>query len=162
MINDIKSIDYFVYFFKYDFVYGVYKGTVEYTDDFLVIDGCTIPVTATRQIAELQWGALGADIVADCTGVFLTTESAAAHLEVGAKRVVMSAPAKDGSTPTFVYGVNHQQYSSDMQVVSNASCTTNALAPVASVIHEQFGIQSGLMTTIHAVTGTQSTVDGNS
>ena len=160
-INDNKSTDYLAYLFKFDSAHGRFDGTVEYTEDSLIINGQTIKVTNTKEIKDLAWGDQGVDIVADCTGAFLTTEAAMGHIARGAKRVVLSAPAKD-DTPTFVYGVNHHTFKPDMKVISNASCTTNGLAPVASIIHNNFKIVSGLMTTIHAVTSSQQTVDGNS
>jgi len=147
--------------FKYDSAHGRYEGEVTYTDSSLVIDGQEIQVTQIRDPAQLQWGQQGVDIVTDCTGLFLTTEQAQGHLDAGAKKVVLSAPAKD-ATPTFVVGVNHQDLTADMDVVSNASCTTNALAPVAHVINQRWGIEEGLMTTIHAMTASQKVVDGDS
>ncbi len=161
-INDGKDAEYLAYMLKYDSAHGRFDGTVEYTADSLVINGKKIPITNTREATESKWGELGADIVADCTGVYLTQEKATGHLKAGAKKVILSAPAKDKGTPTFVFGVNHLKYTKDMNIVSNASCTTNALAPVAHVIHKNFNITHGLMTTTHAVTATQLAVDGGS
>lgn len=160
-INDLKDPEYLAYMFKYDSAHGRYEGNVDYTDNSLIIDGEEIQITQIRDPSQLQWGQQGVDIVTDCTGIFLTTEQAQAHIDSGAKKVVLSAPAKD-DTPTFVVGVNHHDLTSDMNVVSNASCTTNALAPVANVIHNKWGIESGLMTTIHAATASQKVVDGDS
>lgn len=160
-INDLKDPEYLAYMFKYDSAHGKYKGTVDYTKDSLIIDGKKIEVTNIKDPNQLKWGTQGVDIVADCTGLFLTTQNAQSHLNCGAKKVILSAPAKD-DTPTFVVGVNHQKLSKEMNVVSNASCTTNALAPVAYVINNKWGIESGLMTTVHAATASQKVVDGDS
>jgi glyceraldehyde 3-phosphate dehydrogenase len=147
--------------FKYDSAHGKYKGSVDFTNDSIIIDGKKIEVTKFKDPNQLKWGTQGVDIVADCTGLFLTTADAQSHLKAGAKKVILSAPAKD-DTPTFVYGVNHKKLTKEMNVVSNASCTTNALAPVAFVINNKWGIESGLMTTVHAATASQKVVDGDS
>jgi glyceraldehyde 3-phosphate dehydrogenase len=160
-INDLKDPEYLAYMFKYDSAHGIYKGEVTHTKNSLIIDGKEIQVTSIKDPAQLQWGNQGVDIVADCTGLFLTTADAQNHLKCGAKKVVLSAPAKD-DTPTFVVGVNHNLLTKDLNVVSNASCTTNALAPVAHVIHRKWGIEQGLMTTVHAATASQKVVDGDS
>merc|ERR1712227_539395 len=160
-INDpIIDLDYMVYMYKYDSTHGVFNGTVEAVDGKLVINGKAITVFACRNPAEIQWGSAGADYVVESTGVFTTTEKASAHLQGGAKRVVISAPSADA--PMFVVGVNEDKYDNSMKVVSNASCTTNCLAPLAKVINDEFGLEEGLMTTIHAYTATQKTVDGPS
>jgi len=153
-------LDYMVYMYKYDSTHGVFNGTVEAVDGKLVINGKAITVFACRNPAEIQWGSAGADYVVESTGVFTTTEKASAHLQGGAKRVVISAPSADA--PMFVVGVNEDKYDNSMKVVSNASCTTNCLAPLAKVINDEFGLEEGLMTTIHAYTATQKTVDGPS
>ena len=160
-INDLKDPEYLAYMFKYDSAHGTYEGEVKHTKNSLFIDGKEIQVTSIKDPAQLQWGAQGVDIVADCTGLFLTTADAQNHLQRGAKKVVLSAPAKD-DTPTFVMGVNHNKLTKEQNVVSNASCTTNALAPVAHVIHTRWGIEQGLMTTVHAATASQKVVDGDS
>ncbi len=159
-INDLLDPEYLAYMLKYDSVHGRFDGDVTVKDGHLVVNGKTIRVTAERNPADLKWGDVGADLVIECTGFFLTEESCQAHLDAGAKKVVQSAPSKD-HTPMFVYGVNHQQYAGEA-IVSAASCTTNALAPVAKVLHDSFGIKRGLMTTVHAATATQKTVDGPS
>lgn len=159
-INDLLDPEYLAYMLKYDSVHGRFDGDVTVKDGHLVVNGKTIRVTAERNPADLKWGDVGADLVIECTGFFLTEESCQAHLDAGAKKVVQSAPSKD-HTPMFVYGVNHQQYVGEA-IVSAASCTTNALAPVAKVLHDSFGIKRGLMTTVHAATATQKTVDGPS
>lgn len=159
-INDLIDVNYMAYMLRYDTVHGQFKGEVEVKDGQLVVDGRAIRVTAIKNPAEINWGAVGADYVAECTGLFLTKETCLAHIEGGAKRVIMSAPSKD-DTPMFVYGVNHNEYASQ-DIVSNASCTTNCLAPLVKVIHDNFGIVEGLMTTVHATTATQKTVDGPS
>merc|ERR1711988_562386 len=160
-INDpFIDLDYMVYMYKYDSTHGVFNGTVEAVDGKLVINGKAITVFACRNPAEIQWGSAGADYVVESTGVFTTTEKASAHLQGGAKRVVISAPSADA--PMFVVGVNEEKYDNSMKVVSNASCTTNCLAPLAKVINDEFGLEEGLMTTIHAYTATQKTVDGPS
>ncbi len=159
-INDLIDVDYMAYMLKYDSVHGKFNGTVEIKDGHLVVNGNTIRVTACKNPAEINWGAAGAEYVVESTGLFLTKEAAEAHIHGGAKRVVMSAPSKD-DTPMFVYGVNHKKYNGE-QIISNASCTTNCLAPLVKIIHENFGLEEGLMTTVHATTATQKTVDGPS
>lgn len=159
-INDLLDADYLAYMLKYDSVHGRFDGDVKVVDGNLVVNGKTIRLTAERNPADLAWGDVAADIVIDCTGFFLTTETCQAHIDAGAKKVVQSAPAKD-NTPMFVYGVNHKEYAGQ-NIVSAASCTTNCLAPIAKVINDNFGIKRGLMTTVHAATATQKTVDGPS
>jgi glyceraldehyde 3-phosphate dehydrogenase len=159
-INDLIDVNYMVYMLRYDSVHGQFKGTIEVKDGKLVVNGQAIRVTAEKDPANLKWNEVGADYVVESTGLFLTKEKAEAHLKAGAKYVVMSAPSKD-DTPMFVYGVNHKTYKGEA-IVSNASCTTNCLAPLAKVIHDKFGIIEGLMTTVHATTATQKTVDGPS
>ncbi len=160
-INDLIDVEYIAYMLKYDSTHGRFNGTVEVKDGNLVVNGSTVRVTAERNPADLKWDAVGADYVVDATGIFLTEEKAQGHIEAGAKKVIMSAPSKD-DTPMFVMGVNHKKYSSNMNFVSNASCTTNCLAPIAKVLNDKFGIVEGLMTTIHATTATQKTVDAPS
>jgi len=160
-INDLLDVEYIAYMLKYDSTHGRFNGTIEVVDGSLVVNGETIRVTAERNPADLKWDAVGAEYVIESTGLFLTKEKAEGHIKAGAKRVVMSAPSKD-DTPMFVMGVNHDSYSADMQYVSNASCTTNCLAPIAKVLNDKFGIVEGLMTTVHATTATQKTVDGPS
>ena len=145
---------------KYDSTHGQFDGEVKVVDGNLVVNGQTIRVTAERNPADLKWGEIGAEYVVESTGIFLTKEKAQAHIDAGAKKVIMSAPSKD-DTPMFVMGVNHKAYTGE-QFVSNASCTTNCLAPIAKVLHDKFGIEKGLMTTVHATTATQKTVDGPS
>ena len=147
---------------KYDTIHGRFNGEVSSTETELVVNGKAIPFFAEKDPAQLPWGKLGAEYVVESTGVFTTTEKCMAHIAAGAKKVVISAPAKDKETPTFVCGVNLEKYTKDMVVVSNASCTTNCLAPLAKVINDEFGIVEGLMTTVHATTATQKTVDGPS
>jgi len=160
-VNDpFIDLDYMVYMFKYDSTHGVFKGTVEAKDGKLVINGNAITVFQERDPTAIQWGSAGAEYVVESTGVFTTTEKASAHLKGGAKKVVISAPSADA--PMYVMGVNHTQYQKSDTVVSNASCTTNCLAPLAKVIHDKFEIVEGLMTTVHATTATQKTVDGPS
>jgi len=160
-INDpFIDLEYMVYMLKYDTVHGQFKGTIETKGDKLVVNGKEIAVYASMNPAEIPWKECGAEYVVESTGVFTTTEKASAHLAAGAKKVVISAPSADA--PMFVMGVNNDKYTSDMNVISNASCTTNCLAPLAKVIHEKFGIVEGLMTTVHATTATQKTVDGPS
>ncbi|MDL2251384.1 type I glyceraldehyde-3-phosphate dehydrogenase [Odoribacter sp. OttesenSCG-928-J03] len=159
-INDLISVDYMVYMLKYDSVHGRFKGTAEEKDGKLIVNGQAIRVTAEKDPANLKWNEVGAEYVVESTGLFLTKEAAEAHIKAGAKRVVMSAPSKD-DTPMFVVGVNDKTYAGQA-IVSNASCTTNCLAPIAKVIHDNFGIIEGLMTTVHATTATQKTVDGPS
>src|SRR5690606_13774426 len=160
-INDLVEPDYLAYMLKYDSTHGKFDGTVEVKDGHLVVNGKTIRVTAERDPANLKWGDVGADVVIESTGLFLTKEAAQKHIDAGAKKVVLSAPAKD-DTPTFVMGVNHTELKADQTIVSNASCTTNCLAPMVKVLNDNFGIVEGLMTTVHAVTATQKTVDGPS
>ena len=160
-INDLLDVDYIAYMLKYDSTHGKFDGTVEVKDGKLVVNGSAIRVTSERNPADLKWGDVGADYVVESTGLFLTKEKAEGHIQAGAKKVIMSAPSKD-DTPMFVMGVNHKSYTSDLQFVSNASCTTNCLAPIAKVLNDSFGIESGLMTTVHAATATQKTVDGPS
>ncbi|MDR0295728.1 MAG: type I glyceraldehyde-3-phosphate dehydrogenase [Prevotellaceae bacterium] len=159
-INDLIDVNYMVYMLRYDSVHGQFKGSIEVKDGKLVVNGQTIRVTAERNPADLKWNEVGADYIVESTGLFLTKETAEAHIKAGAKHVLLSAPSKD-DTPMFVYGVNHKTYKGEA-IVSNASCTTNCLAPLAKVIHEKFGILEGLMTTVHATTATQKTVDGPS
>jgi glyceraldehyde 3-phosphate dehydrogenase len=160
-INDLMDVDYIAYLLKYDSTHGPFKGEVEVVNGQLVIDGKTIRVSAEKDPSQLKWNEVGAEVVLECTGLFLTQADAQKHLEAGAKKVVISAPAKD-DTPTFVMGVNHQSLRADQHIISNASCTTNCLAPIAKVLNDEFGILEGLMSTIHAVTATQKTVDGPS
>lgn len=159
-INDLLDPEYLAYMLKYDSVHGRFDGDVEVKDGHLVVNGKTIRVTAERNPADLKWDEVGAELVIECTGFFLTEESCQAHIDAGARKVVQSAPSKD-HTPMFVYGVNHKSYQGEA-IVSAASCTTNALAPVSKVLHDSFGIKRGLMTTVHAATATQKTVDGPS
>ena len=159
-INDLVPVDYMAYMLKYDSVHGHFDGTVEVKDDKLVVNGRAIRVTAEKDPAQLRWNEVGAEYVVESTGLFLTKEKAEAHIAAGAKYVVMSAPSKD-DTPMFVCGVNTDTYAVQ-QIVSNASCTTNCLAPLAKVINDNFGLVEGLMTTVHATTATQKTVDGPS
>jgi glyceraldehyde 3-phosphate dehydrogenase len=159
-INDLLDADYLAYMLKYDSVHGRFGGKVSAEAGAMIVDGKKIRLTAERDPANLKWGDVGADIVIDCTGFFLTEESCQAHIKAGAKKVVQSAPSKD-STPMFVYGVNHKEYAGQA-IVSAASCTTNCLAPVAKVLNDNWGIKRGLMTTVHAATATQKTVDGPS
>lgn len=159
-INDLLEVNYIAYMLKYDSVHGRFKGTIEVQDNNLIINGNPIRVTAEKEPANLKWDEVGADIVVECTGRFLTRELAEQHIQAGAKKVVLSAPPKD-DTPMFVMGVNHKEYAGQA-IVSNASCTTNCLAPLTKVIHDNFGMVEGLMTTVHAATATQKTVDGPS
>ena len=159
-INDLLDPEYLAYMLKYDSVHGRFDGDVSVVDGNLVVNGKTIRITAERNPADLAWSDVGADLVIECTGFFLTEESCQAHIDAGAKKVVQSAPSKD-HTPMFVYGVNHNEYNGEA-IVSAASCTTNGLAPVAKVLDDNFGIKRGLMTTVHAATATQKTVDGPS
>ena len=159
-INDLLEPDYLAYMLKYDSVHGRFKGEVAVEGSTLIVNGRRIRLTALKDPAELKWGEVGADVVVEATGLFLTKETAQKHLDAGAKKVVMSAPSKD-DTPMFVYGVNHGSYAGQA-IVSNASCTTNCLAPVAKVLNDNWGIKRGLMTTVHAATATQKTVDGPS
>jgi len=159
-INDLIDVDYIAYMLRYDSTHGRFQGTVEVSNGALVVNGRSIRITAERDPVHLNWGEAGVETVLESTGFFLTDESARKHLQAGAKRVVMSAPSKD-ETPMFVMGVNHTTYTGQ-EIVSNASCTTNCLAPMAKVLHDNFGIREGLMTTVHATTATQKTVDGPS
>ncbi len=159
-INDLLDADYLAYMLKYDSVHGRFDGDVSVDNGALIVNGKKIRLTAERNPADLKWGDVGADIILDCTGFFLTEESCQAHIDAGAKKVVQSAPSKD-ATPMFVYGVNHEEYAGQA-ISSAASCTTNCLAPLAKVINDNFGIKRGLMTTVHAATATQKTVDGPS
>jgi glyceraldehyde 3-phosphate dehydrogenase len=159
-INDLIEVDYLAYMLRYDSTHGRFQGEVAVENGQLVVNGQVIRISAERDPNNLKWGEVGADYVLESTGFFLTDDSARAHINAGAKRVVMSAPSKD-ATPMFVMGVNHSSYAGQ-DVVSNASCTTNCLAPVAKVLHDNFGIVNGLMTTVHATTSTQKTVDGPS
>lgn len=160
-INDLIDVDYIAYMLKYDSTHGRFNGTIEVKDGALVVNGKAIRVTTEKNPADLKWDAVGAEYVVEATGLFLTKEKARGHIHAGAKKVVMTAPSKD-DTPMFVMGVNQDKYTSDMDFVSNASCTTNCLAPIAKVLHDNFGIVEGLMTTVHATTATQKTVDGPS
>ena len=159
-INDLIDVEYMAYMLKYDSTHGRFDGTVEVKDGNLVVNGKTIRVTAERDPANLNWGAIGVDVAVEATGLFLTDETARKHITAGAKKVVLTGPSKD-STPMFVRGVNFDAYKGQ-DIVSNASCTTNCLAPLAKVINDKFGIKDGLMTTVHATTATQKTVDGPS
>ena len=159
-INDLISVDYMAYMLRYDTMHGQFKGTIEVKENALVVNGHSIRVTAEKDPANLKWNEVGAEYVVESTGLFLTKEKAEAHIKAGAKRVVMSAPSKD-DTPMFVMGVNHKTYAGQT-IVSNASCTTNCLAPIAKVLNDKFGMVEGLMTTVHSTTATQKTVDGPS
>ena len=159
-INDLLDADYMAYMLKYDSTHGQFNGAVEVADGKLIVNGKPVRVTAEKDPANLAWGDVGVDVVVEATGIFLKDETARKHIEAGAKKVVLSAPSKD-DTPMFVMGVNHEEYAGQ-DIVSNASCTTNCLAPVAKVLNDNFGIKDGLMTTVHATTATQKTVDGPS
>jgi glyceraldehyde 3-phosphate dehydrogenase len=159
-INDLLEPDYLAYMLKYDSVHGNFKGDIAVDGHTLIVNGKRIRLTAVKDPAELKWGEVGADVVVESTGLFLTKETCEKHLAAGAKKVIQSAPSKD-DTPMFVYGVNHTAYKGEA-IISNASCTTNCLAPVAKVLNDSFGIKRGLMTTVHAATATQKTVDGPS
>lgn len=159
-INDLLDNDYLAYMLKYDSVHGNFDGDISVSGDTMTVNGNNIRLTAERDPANLKWGDIGADIVIECTGFFLTEESCQKHIDAGAKKVVQSAPSKDG-TPMFVYGVNHDSYDGQA-IVSAASCTTNCLAPIAKVVNDNWGLKRGLMTTVHAATATQKTVDGPS
>ncbi|MDG9730342.1 type I glyceraldehyde-3-phosphate dehydrogenase [Ignatzschineria sp. RMDPL8A] len=159
-INDLIDVEYMAYMLKYDSTHGRFNGTVEIKDGQLVVNGKTIRVTSERDPADLKWGDINVDVVVEGTGLFLTDEKARKHIEAGAKKVVMTGPSKD-ATPMFVMGVNEKTYKGE-DIVSNASCTTNCLAPIAKVLNDTWGIESGLMTTVHATTATQKTVDGPS
>jgi glyceraldehyde 3-phosphate dehydrogenase len=158
-VNDLIGADYMAYMLKYDSTHGRFNGTVEVKGDKLVVNGKEIRVTAEKDPSNLKWSEVGAEYILECTGIFLTKETAQKHIDAGASKVVLSAPSKD-DTPMFVLGVNHTTYKNDINIVSMASCTTNCLAPVAKVLNDNFGIVEGLMTTVHAVTATQQTVDG--
>ena len=159
-INDLLDPEYLAYMLKYDSVHGAFKGDVKVEDGHLVVNGKKIRVTAEMDPANLKWNEVEADVVVESTGYFLTDETARKHIQAGAKKVIMSAPSKD-STPMFVYGVNHKTYAGQ-DIISNASCTTNCLAPITKVLNDKFGVKRGLMTTVHAATATQKTVDGPS
>ena len=159
-INDLLDPDYLAYMLKYDSVHGAFKGDVAVEGNYLVIGGKKIRLTAEMDPANLKWDEVGAEVVVESTGLFLTDEAARKHIQAGAKKVIMSAPSKD-STPMFVYGVNHEKYAGQ-DIISNASCTTNCLAPITKVLNDSFGVVRGLMTTVHAATATQKTVDGPS
>jgi glyceraldehyde 3-phosphate dehydrogenase len=159
-INDLLEPDYLAYMLKYDSVHGRFKGDVAVDGNTLIVNGRKIRLTALKDPAELKWGDLGVDVVVESTGLFLTKETAEKHLAAGAKKVILSAPSKD-DTPMFVFGVNHAKYAGE-KIISNASCTTNCLAPVAKVLHDTWGIKRGLMTTVHATTASQKVVDGPS
>lgn len=160
-INDLQDAEYLAYQLRYDSTHGLFKGEIEVKNNQLIVNGQSIRVTSEKDPSKLAWGAIGAEYVCESTGFFLTTESVQGHLFSGAKKVVITGPSKD-DTPMFVFGVNHQTYTQNQHVISNASCTTNCLAPVAKVLNDHWGIEEGLMTTIHAVTSTQKTVDGPS
>jgi len=159
-INDLLEPDYLAYMLKYDSVHGNFQGDISVDGNTMIVDGKSIRLTAERDPADLKWDAVGADLVIECTGFFLTEETCQKHIDAGAKKVVQSAPSKD-ATPMFVFGVNHKTYAGQA-IVSSASCTTNCLAPVSKVLHDNWGIKRGLMTTVHAATATQKTVDGPS
>jgi len=159
-INDLLEVKHLAYLLKYDSVHGIYDGTIEVVDNDLVVDGHRVRITAERNPEDIAWDAVGTDVVAECTGIFTTLEKAQTHITAGAKKVVISAPSADA--PMFVMGVNHKDATADQNIVSNASCTTNCLAPIAKVLHDNFTIEEALMTTVHATTATQFTVDGPS
>ena len=159
-INDLLDVEHLAYLLKYDSVHGQFKGSIDVKNGNLVVNGNEIRVTAERNPEDLKWDTIGVDVVMDCTGIFTTLEGAQKHITAGAKKVAISAPSADA--PMFVMGVNHQNITADHTIVSNASCTTNSLAPLAKVIHDKFGLAEGLMTTVHAATATQFTVDGPS
>ena len=159
-VNDLLDIDHLAYLLKYDSVHGTYDGTIEVKGNNLVVDGHSVRISAERDPSAIGWGDLNTDVVAECTGIFTSLEKAQAHLDGGAKKVVISAPSPDA--PMFVMGVNHSEASTLDKIVSNASCTTNCLAPIAKVLNDHFEIEEGLMTTVHATTATQFTVDGPS
>ena len=159
-INDLLEPEYLAYMLQYDSVHGRFKGDIAVDGKTLIVNGKKIRLTAEKDPAALKWGEVGADVVVEATGLFLTLETCQKHIDAGAKKVIQSAPSKD-DTPMFVYGVNHAKYAGEA-IISNASCTTNCLAPVAKVLHDSFGIKRGLMTTVHAATATQKTVDGPS
>ncbi len=159
-VNDLLEVEHLAYLLKYDSVHGSFKGSVEVQDGNLVVNGKTVRVTAEKNPEDLKWDEVGADVVIDCTGIFTDLEGGQKHINAGAKKVVISAPSKDA--PMFVMGVNHKELKADQKVISNASCTTNCLAPLAKIVDDNFGLIEGLMTTIHATTATQLTVDGPS
>ena len=159
-INDLLDADYLAYMLRYDSVHGHFNHDIKVEGNYMIVDGNKIQIFAEKDPSQITWGALGVDVVVESTGFFLTEELASAHIKAGAKKVIMSAPSKD-ATPMFVYGVNDKTYAGQ-QIISNASCTTNCLAPISKVLHETFGIKRGLMTTVHAATATQKTVDGPS
>ena len=159
-INDLLDADYLAYMLKYDSVHGHFNGDVKVECNFMIVNGNKIRLTAEMDPANLKWNEVGADVVVESTGFFLTDETARKHIQAGAKKVIMSAPSKD-ATPMFVYGVNHKTYAGQ-DIISNASCTTNCLAPITKVLNDKFGVKRGLMTTVHAATATQKTVDGPS
>ena len=159
-INDLLDVEHLAYLLEYDSVHGKFNGTVEVKDGNLVVNGKTVRITAERDPKNLKWDEVGADIVAECTGIFTTLETAQYHIDGGAKKVVISAPSSNA--PMFVMGVNHKEVKASDKIVSNASCTTNCLAPMAKVLNDSFGIEEALMTTVHATTATQMTVDGPS
>jgi glyceraldehyde 3-phosphate dehydrogenase len=159
-INDLLDIDHLAYLLKYDSVHGKYDGTIEINGSNLVVDGHSVSISAERDPLSIGWGKMNTDVVAECTGIFTTLEKAQAHIDGGAKKVVISAPSADA--PMFVMGVNHTSVEPNQTIISNASCTTNCLAPIAKVLDDNFGIEEGLMTTVHATTATQFTVDGPS
>jgi glyceraldehyde 3-phosphate dehydrogenase len=160
-INDLLDVEYMSYMLRYDTIHGKFNGTVSVKDGKLVVNGNAIRVTAEKDPANLKWNEIGAEYVIESTGLFLDKPKAEAHLKAGAKKVILSAPSKD-ETPMFVYGVNHKTYTKDMDIISCASCTTNCLAPITKVLNDTFGMAEGLMTTVHATTATQKTVDGPS
>ncbi len=159
-INDLLDINHLAYLLKYDSVHGKYDGTVEVKGNNLIVDGKSIRISAERNPVDIGWGDFDTDVVAECTGIFTTLEKAQLHIDGGSKKVVISAPS--ANAPMFVMGVNHDEASGNQKIVSNASCTTNCLAPIAKVLHDHFTIEEGLMTTVHATTATQFTVDGPS
>ena len=159
-INDLLDINHLAYLLKYDSVHGKYDGTIEINENNLIVDGKSVRISAERNPVDIGWGHLDTDIVAECTGIFTTLEKAQLHIDGGSKKVVISAPSADA--PMFVMGVNHHEALDNQKIVSNASCTTNCLAPIAKVLHDHFTIEEGLMTTVHATTATQFTVDGPS
>ncbi|MBO7144630.1 MAG: type I glyceraldehyde-3-phosphate dehydrogenase [Salinivirgaceae bacterium] len=159
-INDLLDADYLAYMLKYDSVHGHFNGDVKVDGNYMIVNGNKIRLTAEMDPANLKWNEVGADVVVESTGFFLTDETARKHIQAGAKKVIMSAPSKD-ATPMFVYGVNHKTYAGQ-DIISNASCTTNCLAPITKVLNDKFGVKRGLMTTVHAATATQKTVDGPS
>lgn len=160
-INDLIDVEYMAYMIKYDSVHGKFDGEVKVEGNNLIVNGKTIRITAERDPNNLKWSDVGAEYIVESTGLFLSKDTANAHLNAGAKKVILSAPSKD-DTPMFVMGVNHKELTDDIKILSNASCTTNCLAPLAKVVHDNFGIVEGLMTTVHATTATQRTVDGSS